>query len=119
MEFFNQCFWQLIRSKYASNILNSLVSLSICDKENIETEKTCDNRVVRLILEHAVHLRELKILTDVDDIDAAFVDVRINAPLKILELRNASDVTINALCQLGNSLTKLVVNKCNKITNDG
>ena len=94
------------------------MSLSISDIENIQTEKTCDNRVVRLILEHAVHLRELKILIDIDDIDA-FVDVHINAPLQILELRNASDVAINALCQLGNSLTKLVVKKCNKITNDG
>ena len=95
------------------------MSLSIRDIEKFEIENTCDNRVVRLILEHGVHLRKLRILTDVDDIDAAFVDVRINAPLQILELRNASDITINALCQLSNSLQKLVVKDSNKITNDG
>ena len=85
----------------------------------MQTEETCDNRVLRLILEHAVHLCKLFVLTDVDDIDSAFVGVRINAPLRTLELRNASDITLNAIGQLGNSLTKLVVKKCNKITNDG
>ena len=122
MEFFNEYIPQLILSKTAPDILRLLVSLSLYDKSYNQYNQaypTCSHRVLRLILEHAIHLCSLAVLTDIDDIDAAFVDVPINAPLQTLELKNASDVTLNAIGQLGNSLTKLVVKKCNKITNDG
>ena len=85
----------------------------------MQFERACNNRVLRLLLERAIHLSTLIMFTDVDDIDAAFVDVRINAPLQNLQLRKISDVTIKAIGQLGKSLTKLVVENCDKITNDG
>ena len=109
-------------SKTAPDILRLLVSLSLYDKSYNQYNQaypTCSHRVLRLILEHAIHLCSLAVLTDIDDIDAAFVDVPINAPLQTLELKNASDVTLNAIGQLGNSLTKLFLKKCKMITNDG
>ena len=85
----------------------------------MQTEQACDNRVIRLILEHAVHLRMLNMVAGVDDIDAAFADVRIIAPLQTLGLINASDITINAIGQLGKSLTILIIDKCREITTAG
>ena len=118
-DFFNEYIPLLIRSRIGPDILSSLVSLSLCYQSAKRIEPICDYTILRWILERATNLRNLAIFTDVVDVDSAFADVHINAPLQRLELGHASDVTINAISTLRNTLTDLFLDNCDKITNDG
>ena len=100
------------------NLSDTLVSL-FCVKDSKISEEPCDHRVLKYVLEHATKLRELIISENITDADLAFIDVRIKAPLELLQLKDISDASIDGICQLASSLKTLCLKHCEQITNDG
>ena len=100
------------------DLSNTLVSL-FCVMDSIISEEPCDQRVLKYVLEHATKLRELIISENITDADLAFIDVRIKAPLELLQLKDISDASIDGICQLASSLKTLCLKHCEQITNDG
>ena len=98
-----------------SNILFSL----FCIKDSQISEETCDHRVLKFVLEQATKLRKIIIYNKIPNVDLAFIDVRIKAPLEWLQLKDISDASIDGICQLARSLKNLCLRHSEQITNDG
>ena len=76
---------------------------------------------MRLLLERAILLQELDIFLQIDNIDSAFNNICIRAPLKVLSLfaTGLSDASIPAICQLAGSLRSLDLYQSEKLTSEG
>ena len=119
-EFFCNTFWRVLATAKLS-LFNSLVSFECYEYSSNPT--AVDNQVVRLLLERAIYLRSLKLNSlTVENIDEAFENVSIRAPLELIELKleNLRDKSVRVICQqLVSSLKMLSLQGCIHITNDG
>ena len=101
------------------DIFDSLVHFCVV----IEGAEDCfDHRVLRLLLERATHLKQLMIYGEIDNADAAFADVCINAPLEsfdLYDIQSITDASVQAFGQLANTLGSLCLQGCLQLTIDG